>query len=152
MNCLLLKALSSVDASRILASPASRTGITWSPDVDVIESAGGLVARIDLPGVQMSDVAIEITEDGLTVSGKRRREPHHADDNWQVAERAYGHFFRTILLPARARVELAQATFGDGVLEIVVPATISEIHDMSMPTFKKAMLQISAKGSVDCGA
>jgi hypothetical protein len=47
MNCLLLKASSSVDASPILASPESRKGITWSPDVDVIESAGALVARID---------------------------------------------------------------------------------------------------------
>ena len=81
MNCLRLKALSSVDASRILASPESRKGITWSPDVDVIESAGGLVARIDLPGVRMSDMAIEITKDDLTVSGERRREPHHIDDN-----------------------------------------------------------------------
>jgi hypothetical protein len=41
MNGLLLKALSSVDAPPILASPESRKGLTWSPDVDVIESAGG---------------------------------------------------------------------------------------------------------------
>jgi len=145
MNCLLLRALSSVDASRILASPEPRRAITWSPDVDVIESADRLVARIDLPGVRMSDVTIEITEDDLTVSGTRRREPHHVDDNWHVAERAYGHFFRTILLPDRARVERAQATFGDGVLEILVPVDTSEMHDVSMPTFKRAMLQISAK-------
>ena len=147
MNGLMPKTLSSVDASRILASPESRNGITWSPDVDVIEGAGGLVARIDLPGVRMSDVTIEITEDDLTVSGKRRREPHHVDDNWHVAERAYGHFFRTILLPDRARVERAQATLGDGVLEIVVPLATSEIDDVSMPMFQKAMLQISAKAS-----
>jgi len=147
MNCLLLKALSSVDASPILASPESRKGITWSPDVDVIESAGALVARIGLPGVRMSDMAIEITEDDLTVSGERRREPHHVDDNWHVAERPYGRFFRTILLPARARMERARATFGDGVLEILVPVETSEMHDVSMPTFKKAMLQISAKAS-----
>jgi hypothetical protein len=42
-------------------------------------------------------------------------------------------------------VERAQATFGDGVLEILVPVAASETHDVSMPTFKKAMLQISAK-------
>jgi hypothetical protein len=42
-------------------------------------------------------------------------------------------------------VERARAAFGDGVLEILVPVETSEMHDVSMPTFKKAMLQISAK-------
>ena len=52
--------------------------------VDVIESAGDLVARIDLPGVWMSDMEIEIMEDDLTVSGERRREAHRVDDNWDL--------------------------------------------------------------------
>ena len=148
MNCLRLKTLSSVDASRILASVEPRKGMTWSPDVDVIEDAGGLIARMDLPGVRVSDMTIEITEDDLTVSGERRRAPHHVDDNWHVAERAYGHFFRTIVLPAGARVERAGATFGDGVLEIRVPVATSDMLDVRMSTFKKATLQVSAKGAV----
>ena len=56
MNSLLLKTLSSLDGSQFIALREPAEGITWSPDADVFERDGGLVAHMDLPGVLVSDI------------------------------------------------------------------------------------------------
>jgi HSP20 family molecular chaperone IbpA len=94
---------------------------TWSPDVDVFERGDMLIVRIDLPGVSLSDVRVEIADDELTVCGERRSEGRQADDHWQNEERAYGRFFRRVPLPDGAWPTRATTMLANGVLEIAVP-------------------------------
>jgi HSP20 family molecular chaperone IbpA len=100
---------------------------TWSPDIDVFERGGTLVVRVDLPGTTLSDVRVKVSQDEVTVFGRRRQEPHEVDDKWLHAERAFGRFCRVIELTAGAWPEKAGATFAGGVLEIKVPVMVS--HD-----------------------
>ena len=104
-------------------SPAAAAGRvwTWSPDADVVERHDMLIVRIDLPGVPLSGIRVEISEHDLTVAGERRCDEHQAGDHWQNEERAYGRFFRRVPLPDGAWPTRARTSLANGVLEITVP-------------------------------
>ena len=46
----------------------------WTPAVDVIENDTDYTLRADLPGLSDKDIAIEVEDNVLTVSGERRSE------------------------------------------------------------------------------
>jgi HSP20 family protein len=93
----------------------------WSPRVDVLEKDNRLITRIDLPGVKMEDVSVEVADGQLRLSGERRCETEEKDKNVYRAEREYGSFCRTVPLPAGVKPEDVKASFANGVLEVSVP-------------------------------
>src|SRR5581483_870534 len=48
--------------------------ITWAPRIDVAHRDNQLVIRADLPGLSKEDVKVDVTEDGLTIQGERKRD------------------------------------------------------------------------------
>jgi HSP20 family protein len=94
----------------------------FAPKIDVVQRGNELVVRADLPGVNPEDVAVEISDDAITISGERQQEQEEENGSVYRYERSYGAFYREIPLPEGAIVDEARATFKDGVLEITVPA------------------------------
>jgi HSP20 family protein len=93
----------------------------WSPKIDVFERDNRLVTRVDLPGMNKEDVAVEVTDGHLALSGERKRETEENKDNFYRSEREYGSFYRAVPLPEGVKLEDVKATFSDGVLEVSVP-------------------------------
>jgi len=93
----------------------------WIPAAEVVEKEGKLFGRFELPGLKKEEIAVTVNEDGLTVTGERKREEETKKNNWYRTERAYGKFVRTIPLPAGVNTAEIKATFENGVLELVVP-------------------------------
>jgi HSP20 family protein len=61
-------------------------------------------------------------EDGLlTIQGERHVAHDSSEQQFHRVERRYGAFRRSITLPAHAMAEQIQASFEDGVLQILVP-------------------------------
>lgn len=91
----------------------------WSPSIAISEMAEHLTVRAELPGLNEHDVRVELTRDGLTISGQRSREP----DDWRDGRSARfcRSFMRTIPIPDEAQVEQATATFENEILTVVVP-------------------------------
>jgi HSP20 family protein len=108
---------------------AGDTTMTWVPKIDVFQRNNELVVRADLPGVRPDDVAVEITDDSIVLSGSKEQERVEQDDSGAVyrIERAYGSFFREIPLPEGSIADQATATFKDGVLEIRVPSPPEQV-------------------------
>ena len=100
--------------------------MTWAPKVDVRQRGNELVISADLPGVRPSDIAVEVTEDAVIISGQRDEEKVEDSGDVYKVERKFGAFFREIPLPQGAIVDQARATFKDGVLEISVPAPAAQ--------------------------
>jgi HSP20 family protein len=98
--------------------PASGELMTWAPRVDVTQHKDELVIRVDLPGVDKSDVKVNVAEDAITLHGERHRAQEEERDGVYRTERSYGAFYRTIALPAGAITEQTKASFNNGVLEI----------------------------------
>lgn len=104
------------------AAPTNVFGeFEWIPAAEVVEKEGKLFARFELPGVKKEEIAVTVNEDGLTVTGERKREEETRKNNWYRTERAYGKFVRTIPLPVGVNTAEIKATFENGVLELVIP-------------------------------
>jgi HSP20 family protein len=104
--------------------PGNRNGASlrrWIPAMDLVESGDDLILRADLPGMREEDVAIEIKDNVLTVSGERRSEHEEEGESFYRAERAFGSFSRSLTLPEGVEPDSVRANFTDGVLEVRVP-------------------------------
>jgi HSP20 family protein len=93
----------------------------WIPAMDLVEAGDELVLRADLPGMSEDDVAIEIKDNVLTVSGERRSEHEDKGESFYRAERAFGSFSRSLTLPEGVEPDSVSAKFREGVLEVRVP-------------------------------
>ena len=93
----------------------------WVPAMDLVERDDRLVLRADLPGMDRGDVAIEIKDGVLTVSGERKAEHEDKADGYYRVERAFGSFSRSLSLPDGIDAEKIAAEFDRGVLEVSIP-------------------------------
>ena len=103
------------------ASPANGQSSTWLPAVDVWETEGELMLSFDLPGIPEQDIAIELNDNVLTVSGQRSRETEQSTERYYRFERRFGSFSRSVTLPPGVQEDAISANYDNGVLEIRVP-------------------------------
>ncbi len=93
----------------------------WTPPVDICETRDGLRVLVELPGISLSQVKLEIAEGVLTVRGERHLEPAFRQDQLQRMECHYGFFVRRLSLPSVVDADHVRASYRDGVLEIRLP-------------------------------
>jgi len=107
-----------------MAMPFWKTAGTemWAPDIEAFQRGDQLVIKADLPGLSKDDLAIDLTDDAVTIQGERKAEQKEEREGYYRSERSYGSFYRVVPLPDGAITEQAKADFRDGVLEITMPA------------------------------
>lgn len=93
----------------------------WKPLIDLIDKGENYLIRADLPGYSPENVKITVHENSISIGGKIQDEKDLQDGDFQVQERSYGSFSRSIPLSAQVIPEQARATFKNGVLEITLP-------------------------------
>jgi HSP20 family protein len=103
-------------------SPTLAQTAQWSPQIEVFEREGNLVVLADLPAVRKEDVEVNVDNDVLTIRGHRRQEQRDTEGGYRRTERSYGSFFRQIPLPEGVDPNAVEASYRDGVLEVVVPS------------------------------
>lgn len=94
---------------------------TWSPPLDVFETATEIVVEVDLPGLRPDQIDIEMDDNVLTISGDRAFQDKGDGGRFHRLERTYGHFQRSLGLPAGVKQEQISAEFEHGVLVVRVP-------------------------------
>jgi HSP20 family protein len=99
----------------------------WVPPTDVWETEEEWTAVLDLPGVDQSDLKVQIKGEVLTVSGRRnsRRRPFEAKAI--QSERPQGFFKTRLIVPADAASDKVDAELCQGILTIRIPK-ISQNH------------------------
>ena len=100
--------------------------VVWSPQIEVEREDGNLVVRADLPGVDPSDVNVEVDDGVSSISGERRDERREERDGAFRTERFYGRFHRAIPLPEGADDARVEARFENGVLDVTIPVPKQE--------------------------
>ena len=100
------------------------------PQVDLYNSESGLVALVNLPGVEIDDVEITANNDTLTLSGEVKLQGGEGELLWQ--ERTGGNFYRSFKLPVPIKADQVDATFKAGVLKIEMP----KIDELKSRTIK----------------
>jgi HSP20 family protein len=98
-----------------------RAARRWIPAMDLVETDNEFVLRADLPGVDESDVKIELEDRVLTISGERKAEHEERKEGYYRVERSSGSFTRTLTLPEGVDPASIKASFDKGVLEVRIP-------------------------------
>ena len=94
---------------------------TFAPTFDVKETKESFVFTADLPGVKEGDLDVRLTQNRLTISGKRESEKVEKTDQFYASERTYGSFTRAFTLPEGIVSDKIQAELKSGVLTIAIP-------------------------------
>jgi HSP20 family protein len=99
----------------------SATATAWAPALDISERKDAYLVTVELPGVEAEDLEITMEDGLLTIQGERHFAHDSSEQQFHRVERRYGAFRRSITLPAQVRAEQIEASFEDGVLQILVP-------------------------------
>ncbi len=94
---------------------------TWSPAVDIYETAEELVLTAEVPGLEDKDIEIRLEDNTLTLKGERKFEKETQEENYHRIERAYGTFYRSFTLPPYVDQEGIKAEHENGVLKVRLP-------------------------------
>ncbi len=96
--------------------------VVFRPSADVYfdKRKNAVVVKLDLAGIDPTEVDLEVDENALRVSGVRT-DKRHPDAVYQQMEITYGPFERVVMLPPGVDSAAASADYSSGYLEIVLP-------------------------------
>ncbi len=94
---------------------------SWTPAVDIKESADAIHISADLPGFKADDVEVTVENGVLSIRGERKFEEASDGESYHRVERQYGVFERTFSLPTSVDAGKVEARFKDGEMMIVLP-------------------------------
>jgi HSP20 family protein len=93
----------------------------WAPALDISERKDAYLVTVELAGLNPEDLDITMEDGLLTIQGERKFTQESSEQQFHRVERRYGAFRRAITLPAHVMAEGIEASFEDGVLQILVP-------------------------------
>ena len=97
------------------------------PPMDVFSKGGDMIVRLEMPGIDVEDLDISLSEHTLRISGERRSDKEVKEDDFYRRERSYGRFERSLPVPEKVDEKDVEANYSDGVLEITVKNAVEEI-------------------------
>jgi HSP20 family protein len=103
-------------------------GALWRPPADVYETENDVVVRVEAPGLQADDIAVELHADTLVVRAVRREPEHDTKSVYHQLEIHYGYFERVVPLPRCIRHEEADAHYREGFLIVRIPKCEHEVE------------------------
>jgi HSP20 family protein len=88
------------------------------PPVDVYEDEHQIVLKLEIPGMKLEDLDIQLENNNLTVRGERKFEKEEKEENFHRIERRYGSFYRAFTIPNTVNPDSVKADYDAGVLRI----------------------------------
>lgn len=89
--------------------------------VDLWETKDAYHLRADVPGVTSDQLEINATSDTISIAGEVKGQADVTNDGWIRQERRVGKFQRAFTLPMAIDPTKVDATFENGVLQLVLP-------------------------------
>jgi HSP20 family protein len=121
--CLYAVAMRNIDRDFSLIRTDRRvvpSGRLWNPAADVYRSSDGWVVKVDLAGVCMDELEVEMRNDLLTIRGCRK-DTHIRDGfTYHQMEITYSRFEKSIQFPAPIDGASIRRDYNDGFLIIDV--------------------------------
>jgi len=117
------------DIDRLFESPLAEWARSsnllsgWTPALDLYEDKDNLFVKVELPGMKREEIEVSLHEGSLSISGERKSEQKHEDADVYRAERFFGRFQRTVMLPTPVAADKVKAQYKDGILSIALPKT-----------------------------
>lgn len=112
------------DPFREMGSAFARRPFGRFPQTDIQEGDKDFTVTIELPGVDLEDLELAVTDNTLTVKGEKKSEREEEEKGHHLKERSYGRFERSFRLPESANPDKIDASFENGVLRITLPKRV----------------------------
>lgn len=93
----------------------------WNPAVDINETKGSIVIKVEVPGVDKNALNISLLDDIITINGEKKVEEQLEGTDSLLKERSYGRFQRSFRLSTEIDGSNIKATFKDGILILELP-------------------------------
>jgi HSP20 family protein len=91
------------------------------PHVDIAATDREYVITAEVPGLEASDLQLELLDDTLLIRGEKRQEWEKQNAGVYRMERRYGAFERILSLPGDADPDRLEAKLKHGVLTVTMP-------------------------------
>jgi HSP20 family protein len=91
------------------------------PAADIVETAGGYVISVEMPGVSAGNVEVRLADERLCVKGEKKEQADVDRKGLHISERRYGALQRSFRVPDGVDRNKIEATFANGVLTVTLP-------------------------------
>ena len=99
--------------------PMPSTGVF--PLINVTEDTNKYYVRAELPGMKSNELDIQVTANGISISGERKIPVEGNNVRYHRREREAGTFSRSFNLPDEIDVNKVEASMENGVLKVTIP-------------------------------
>ena len=89
--------------------------------IDVYQTHNDIVIKSTIAGVRPEDIDVAITNDMVTIKGKRQKDEEVKTEEYYYQECYWGSFSRSVILPVEIDAEQAHASMKNGILTIRLP-------------------------------
>jgi HSP20 family protein len=95
------------------------------PPINVFQQGDDVLAIVELPGIDKSDLQIQVKQNTIRISGKKAMK-YPEGVSVHRAERLAGAFDRTLTLPLELEPDRVKAEYRDGILALFLPRAESD--------------------------
>ncbi|SFP78169.1 HSP20 family protein [Bradyrhizobium sp. Ghvi] len=95
------------------------------PPINVFQQGDDILAIIELPGVNKSDLQIQAKDNSIRIFGKKTVD-YPEEASLHRRERASGEFDRTLSVPVQIDSNGIRAEYRDGILAVFLPRAESD--------------------------
>ncbi|KAB0242267.1 Hsp20/alpha crystallin family protein [Microcystis aeruginosa EAWAG127a] len=97
------------------------TSLVSRPPVEISVNEDSVELKIELPGMDIKDIDVEVSKQIVAINGQRQR-PAEVENS----EFYYGKFSRLITLPVEVQNSQVTANYHDGILYLTLPKAVAE--------------------------
>ncbi len=110
--------------------PEERLRSAWTPIIDVYERPSEIIVRVELPGVDKSDIRLRWRNNVLEVTGLKRQQASEQEScRYLCVERQHGRFRRDIAISTAIDFGKSTADLRNGLLRIRLPKLVDRAEE-----------------------
>ncbi|MCG3196417.1 MAG: hypothetical protein GHCLOJNM_00890 [bacterium] len=108
----------------------------WHPPTDIYETSDAYHVKIEMGGMHREDISVHAEGRVLTIAGKRCDHSPETKIKFRRAEIKYGQFEVSLEMPLDVNVDLLNAAYDNGFLEVRLPKKPGATFRMSRITIR----------------
>ena len=91
---------------------------SWTPQMDIFETADEIIVQAEIAGVDQENLEVEINSKAVRIFGQRTESSLVSNATYRLAEIQYGKFERTLFLPVPIDTEVVSSSYSNGFLRL----------------------------------
>jgi HSP20 family protein len=100
--------------------------VAFIPAAEMHETPEAIHLKLEVPGMEASDLDVQVTAEAVSISGERKEETKTEEKGMTRTEFRYGKFQRVIPLSTRIQNDKVQAEYKNGILSLTLPKAEAE--------------------------